>query len=590
MLQLQNVTFSYQEKILFHQFNLDIHAKDKIAIIGPSGCGKTTLLHLISGTLRLKKGKILYNGQNIYTFNHKQRKNYQKNIICYLSQQLLLFENLTVYENLFLFFKKEAIDDILTQTNLLSLKHKKIKTLSGGEKQKIAILKACLSSNEIFLFDEITHALDLKTAQEVLHFLFSLLHDKTIIIVTHQLTLVEPYLSKIYDVSKKQLKVLNQKSLTPFMIKKENFQNKQYHIHKHECKKAFQKPFFFISLFCILFLTSFSFCRLSSFTQSYQEMIQNNLNQYFDHNVLKIMNYQALKDDHLNLNVQEDLENFTNQLQVECNGNAITYFYFKPVQNLKSILMINQLFFENNFIKKKNENSISLIYKEYKWDFRSIPIIQENAIFSKPCIYYDYDYFLNLLQSQKDNQGNSWYETMILNQSNNTKIVFLNSDFLIFYKKEKNHFLFQNHLLSFQHQADESYFHSDALLDFFTNQLLYQSCKDLLRFFFLFCTISCLGGLYFLIQSFLLHTIKKIAIYRQMGASYFECFFSFFIMNLISIFLLIISNSIFFHFNFIYLGFSILILIFIQFSMILHSIYQFEKKDLISFLKEDFSC
>ena len=69
MLQLQNVTFSYQEKILFHQFNLDIHAKDKIAIIGPSGCGKTTLLHLISGTLRLKKGKILYNGQNIYTFN-----------------------------------------------------------------------------------------------------------------------------------------------------------------------------------------------------------------------------------------------------------------------------------------------------------------------------------------------------------------------------------------------------------------------------------------------------------------------------------------------------------------------------------------
>lgn len=55
---------------------------------------------------------------------------------------------------------------------------------------------------------------------------------------------------------------------------------------------------------------------------------------------------------------------------------------------------------------------------------------------------------------------------MILNQSNNTKIVFLNSDFLIFYKKEKNHFLFQNHLLSFQHQADESYFHSDALLDF----------------------------------------------------------------------------------------------------------------------------
>ena len=61
----------------------------------------------------------------------------------------------------------------LTQTNLLSLKHKKIKTLSGGEKQKIAILKACLSSNEIFLFDEITHALDFKTAQEVLHFLFA---------------------------------------------------------------------------------------------------------------------------------------------------------------------------------------------------------------------------------------------------------------------------------------------------------------------------------------------------------------------------------------------------------------------------------
>ena len=170
-------------------------------------------------------------------------------------------DSLSVRENIMLpkILDHSPVEESITEAEKLAdimgvraLLDKKIFELSGGEKQKIAILKACLSSNEIFLFDEITHALDFKTAQEVLHFLFSLLHDKTIIIVTHQLTLVEPYLSKIYDVSKKQLKVLNQKSLTPFMIKKENFQNKQYHIHKHECKKAFQKPFFFISLFCIL--------------------------------------------------------------------------------------------------------------------------------------------------------------------------------------------------------------------------------------------------------------------------------------------------------------------------------------------------
>ena len=112
-----------------------------------------------------------------------------------------------------MFFNKKEIDSILIKHHLDDLKKRKVYTLSGGQKQKVAILRACLKSCPIYLLDEITNALDEATAKEVLDFLFSLLKDKTILIITHQLHLIKPYVQKVYLLHNGKLKeVLNEAS------------------------------------------------------------------------------------------------------------------------------------------------------------------------------------------------------------------------------------------------------------------------------------------------------------------------------------------------------------------------------------------
>ncbi len=420
----------------------------------------------------------------------------------------------------------------------------------------------------------------------MLDFLFSLLKDKTIILVTHQLETIQAYPFKIYDLKKQQW-IVSQKTKDtyskPISLKKQS-----YHILRFEFKNIWKRPLLFISLCFIFLLTCYSFCQLFSFSKEYQKTISHHFNQYLDCQVLKIMNYDSFIGQDFHFEVYDDLEPFTDQLQILVNGNPITYQYFKPVKNLSSLIAMNQLFFENNFLESQKENKLSLFYEDFEWTFSAIPVVLEDALFTKPCIYYDYDYFVYLLKEQNF-QGMSLYETFAFEQ-NNSKLYFIEDNFFSFYESYKNHFLFKNHLLSSQHQADKSYFHSDALLDFFTNQLLYQASKNIMEFFFIFCVISSFLSLYFLTKAYFLHTIKKIAIYLQMGATYFECFFNFFIINISFLMIFPLCNIFFFHFNIFLFLIALFLLFFIQSSVIFYLIQKFERKDLITFLKDDSIC
>jgi len=213
MLQISNLTMQFEDKKVLANIHLHIQDKEKMAIIGSSGSGKTTFFQILSLQLKPNSGTIFYQNKNIFHYSTHEKHIYKKHIIHTLPQNLLLFENKTVYENLELFFNKKEIDSILKKHNLDDLKKRKVYTLSGGQKQKVAILRACLKSCHIYLLDEITNALDEATAKEVLDFLFSLLKDKTILIITHQLHLIKPYVQKVYLLHNGKLKeVLNEAS------------------------------------------------------------------------------------------------------------------------------------------------------------------------------------------------------------------------------------------------------------------------------------------------------------------------------------------------------------------------------------------
>ena len=88
-------------------------------------------------------------------------------------------------ENLCLFYLKNDCINVLKKAHLLNLKSRYIYSLSGGERQKVAIIKACLSSCDVLLCDEITSALDVISANKIIDFIFEMFSDSTIIFVSH---------------------------------------------------------------------------------------------------------------------------------------------------------------------------------------------------------------------------------------------------------------------------------------------------------------------------------------------------------------------------------------------------------------------
>lgn len=197
--EFQNVYFSYnenQENIL-ENFCMKINKGESVAIIGESGCGKSTLIKLMSGCLIPKKGKILWNSNDMDELNPKAI--YDK--VGFLMQDSTMF-NLTIQENL-LFGKRDANEkemkeacekaNIMDFIESLPMGFKTIIgengiRLSGGQKQRLMIARLFLKNPEVIVFDEATSALDYENESEILNLLLQNKGEKTFLMITHRKT------------------------------------------------------------------------------------------------------------------------------------------------------------------------------------------------------------------------------------------------------------------------------------------------------------------------------------------------------------------------------------------------------------------
>lgn len=189
----KKVTFSYREKTVFQNFNLNLKSNSLIAIIGPSGCGKSTLFNLLSRFEKPTSGKILIGTHPIDKYS---RIKYSQILTC-VAQHPYLF-NMSIYENLALIDPdinniKKACQQAEIDEYIMSLP-KQYDTIlsdgalnfSGGQQQRLAIARALLKNSKILLFDEITSALDEKTSYEIFQTLIKLKKTHTILMISHK--------------------------------------------------------------------------------------------------------------------------------------------------------------------------------------------------------------------------------------------------------------------------------------------------------------------------------------------------------------------------------------------------------------------
>ena len=190
ILELKDLSFEAKGKKILDNITCSLDEGEFVSIMGPSGSGKSTLLKIISSIISKTSGDLLYNNKSIEKYNPSD---YRKEV-SYCFQSPVLFGN-TVEDNLSFpydirndkFDSKKAIkflDEVGLPEEYLS---KQINTLSGGEKQRIALIRNVLYQPKILLLDEITSALDQANREIIWNWLKSLKNKSsmTVLMVSH---------------------------------------------------------------------------------------------------------------------------------------------------------------------------------------------------------------------------------------------------------------------------------------------------------------------------------------------------------------------------------------------------------------------
>lgn len=217
MIQLRDIEMKHedngQEILALKLKKLNIEEGKQVAFIGASGSGKTTLFNLISGMIVPTKGTVEVNDLEITSLKESERDLFRANHIGYIFQDFNLFNEFTVLQNVILplsfskaYDKKEMNDmakQVLKEVGMAEKINQKVKTLSGGEKQRVAIARSIINSPDIILADEPTGNLDYKNGAKIMDILTKIAREKkaTLIVITHNNSQLDMF-DEIMDIEK----------------------------------------------------------------------------------------------------------------------------------------------------------------------------------------------------------------------------------------------------------------------------------------------------------------------------------------------------------------------------------------------------
>jgi lipoprotein-releasing system ATP-binding protein len=206
MLSIKNISKSFTQRgLVLNKLTLDVSEGDSIAIMGPSGSGKTTLMNIIGLLDKPDGGEIAFRGSSIADYSDDESALYRNRNIGFVFQDHLLLPHLTVYENILLPLlatkqtkeeievKEEHIKKLMEKTGISDLSGKYPSLISGGEAQRVALVRALANNPSILLADEPTGSLDSKNAEMLGELLLKLNKESrlTLILATHSADLAK---------------------------------------------------------------------------------------------------------------------------------------------------------------------------------------------------------------------------------------------------------------------------------------------------------------------------------------------------------------------------------------------------------------
>lgn len=215
-IKLEDIQFSYKEKIILNSTNLEIKKGTTIGIVGASGSGKSTLVDLINGLLKPTKGTITVDGIQIDEFI----KSWQQTI-GYVGQEIFLIDD-TIKANIAFGMSDQEINmdsvykalEAAQLSSFIDELELGIETkvgergiqLSGGQKQRIGIARALYHNPSVLIFDEATASLDNETEKHVMNSIYNLKQDKTIIIIAHRISTLQDC-DQVYEIKNGKIKL-----------------------------------------------------------------------------------------------------------------------------------------------------------------------------------------------------------------------------------------------------------------------------------------------------------------------------------------------------------------------------------------------
>ena len=192
MLKINNISKAFKDKKIVSGISFEVNAGDIYGLLGPNGAGKTTIFYIIAGLLSSDRGQIILSGEDISAIPMHQRS---KRGIKYLPQEPSIFQNLSVYENLYglaeLSFDNKRdieifIDNSMEEFNLSKISDLKGRQLSGGQRRKVELARTLAADPKVILLDEPFAGIDPIAIEDIKNVLTKLLkRDIGILITDH---------------------------------------------------------------------------------------------------------------------------------------------------------------------------------------------------------------------------------------------------------------------------------------------------------------------------------------------------------------------------------------------------------------------